>query len=231
MSFNIRHGEGMDGRLDLARTASVIRSSQADLVAVQEVDRGTRRAGGADQLAELEVLTGLRGAFVRSIDYQGGAYGNAILSRFPIVAERNCPLPGKEPRSLLACDVELPSGRLLRFACTHLDLDEGQRLASVPLLDSFLERLPTMPTLLCGDLNSCPDSPVLAAFRRSGWQLAAGCGVSATYPADVPDICIDYVLHKHVPAGQAVSCVPNVLEPMASDHCPIAARFRCDPMG
>ena len=59
LTYNIHHGEGLDGRIDLPRQAAIMTSAAPDLVALQEVDRGTARAGGVDQLAELARLTGM----------------------------------------------------------------------------------------------------------------------------------------------------------------------------
>src|SRR5262245_18009288 len=82
LTFNIRHGEGTDGVFKLARVADVINAQAPDLVALQEVDRGTRRVEGADQPAELARLTGLHGTFGKAMDYDGGEYGLVILSRW-----------------------------------------------------------------------------------------------------------------------------------------------------
>ena len=109
LTYNIHHGEGLDGRLDLARTAAIVSGADPDLVALQEVDRGTRRTGGQDQVAELERLTGMHAVFGKAMDYQGGAYGVAVLSRSPIRRISNRRLPGspdREPRTALSVDVD-----------------------------------------------------------------------------------------------------------------------------
>lgn len=81
LSYNIHHGRGTDNQVDLARIAKVISDSQADLVALQEVDHGTRRTGGVDQTSELGRLTGMHSQFCKQIDYDDGEYGQALLSR------------------------------------------------------------------------------------------------------------------------------------------------------
>src|SRR5215213_773903 len=78
LSYNIHHGEGTDGKVDLERIAKVITVAAPDLVAVQEVDRKTRRTNGVDQAAELGRLTRMHVEFGKAIDYQGGAYGLAV---------------------------------------------------------------------------------------------------------------------------------------------------------
>src|ERR1700674_4341999 len=78
LTYNIHHGEGTDGRVDLSRLAGVMKSVQPDIVALQEVDRGTERSGGVDQLAELERLTGMHAEFGKTMDYSGGRHGGGV---------------------------------------------------------------------------------------------------------------------------------------------------------
>ena len=89
MTFNIHHGEGIDGRLDLERIARVITDARADLVGLQEVDRGVERTQRRDIPTELARLTGLAVRFESNLPHQGGEYGNAVLSRFPVKTSRN----------------------------------------------------------------------------------------------------------------------------------------------
>lgn len=93
LSYNIHHGEGVDGKLDLDRIARTIQSVEPDLVALQEVDRKVTRTGGIDQPAELARLTKMQVAFGGNIVLQGGDYGNAVLSRWPIRRHENHKLP------------------------------------------------------------------------------------------------------------------------------------------
>src|SRR4051812_48448559 len=72
MTYNIHHGEGNDHKLDLPRIASVITSSKADLVALQEVDLGTERTSHVAQAEELAKLTGMHFVYGPAMDYQGG---------------------------------------------------------------------------------------------------------------------------------------------------------------
>src|SRR5688572_9491457 len=89
MSYNIHHGEGLDKRLDLERIAEVITDASADIVGLHEVDRGCERTQKRDLPAELAQLTGMKVVFEKNISYQGGEYGNAVLSRFPIKSSKN----------------------------------------------------------------------------------------------------------------------------------------------
>ena len=124
LTYNIHHGEGMDGKFDYSRLAKVILSGKPDVVVLQEVDKKTRRADGADQAALLGELTGMNSAYGLAMHYSGGEYGEAILSRFPIQEPKSHPLPyttGREPRALLTAAVK-PDNGLPEFvlAGTHL---------------------------------------------------------------------------------------------------------------
>ena len=70
--YNIHAGKDAAGVDNLARVAAVVRETNADVVLLQEVDRGTRRSGGVDQPAELARLTGYAASFGRTLDYDGG---------------------------------------------------------------------------------------------------------------------------------------------------------------
>ncbi len=85
LCYNIHHGEGIDRELDLQRIARVIQSVSPDVVALQEVDRKTARTGRVDQPAELARLLKMTVVFEKNIDFQGGQYGNAVLSKWPVV--------------------------------------------------------------------------------------------------------------------------------------------------
>lgn len=89
MTYNIQHGEGLDGRVDIGRIAAAIRAGFADIVAPQEGDRGVKRSHRIDTMVALSDLTEMKWAFGKNIDYQGGDYGNGALTRFPILQEQN----------------------------------------------------------------------------------------------------------------------------------------------
>jgi endonuclease/exonuclease/phosphatase family metal-dependent hydrolase len=226
LTYNIHHGEGTDGRLDLPRIARVISGQNPDLVALQEVDRKTRRTGNVDQPAELAKLTGMNAAFGRGIDFQGGEYGNAVLSRFNIDSTKVHALPvkeGEERRCALAVTVRpWDAGPELVFVATHLNhRDEAQRVREVEEIQRVLadER---RPVVLAGDLNSRPATPPVQRFSAA-WLDAAGSNVGSSFtsPSDKPVRRIDYVLLR--PADWRVVETVVVNEPVASDHRPVLA--------
>ena len=225
-TYNVRHCQGMDGRIDVERIAGVLRGLDCHLVALQEIDVRTRRCGGTDQAAELAARTGMTVGFSPSMAYDGGFYGNAILSNLPVRAWHMLALPGSEPRSLLAADV-VWRNHLVRFISTHLDLDEHQRLASMKPLRSFLTAGGAKATILAGDFNAGPEATVLRQCRNL-LPDSAPRSLEFTYPAPEPDIRIDHLLFG--PQGTwEILRETVVAEKIASDHRPVVAEVRCLP--
>ena len=213
MSYNVRHCAGMDLVVDYDRTAAVIAQQRPDIVALQELDSITGRSGLHDQLGELALRTGYHPVFGAAIDFDGGQYGVGILSHEIPLSIRRIPLPGEEPRVLLVVELED-----YVIACTHLDLDEAQRLASVPLIVEEAQQW-QKPFLLVGDWNDTPDSELLEVMTQHFTVLS---GDEASYPADEPTECIDYVA---VFDGRAKAIESHVIdEPAASDHRPLVVR-------
>ena len=215
--YNIHAGKDAAGVDNLERVAALVRETRADLVLLQEVDRGTRRSGGVDQVAMLERATGLRAAFGRTLDYDGGQYGIALLSRWPIGGDTLVPLRvdppqqraggSYEPRGALVAQVAIPDV-IARVVNTHLDASgqdhyRRQEIASMQAIVAGLrERLADssgMPALVVagGDFNAEPGSAVHAAAVAAGWRdawLECGDGTPGlTFPAKAPVKRIDYL--------------------------------------
>ena len=216
MCYNVQHCAGIDSDIDYDRTADVIFKQQADVVALQELDSMTSRSGKRDQLAELASRTLYFPTFAKAIDYDGGKYGVGILSRERPLSVTRIPLPGKEPRVLLV--VELKN---YVMACTHLDLTEENRLASVPLIVAEAQKW-QKPFIMAGDWNDDPDSKLLTELKK---YFTINTGKKATFPADKPKECIDYI--ASFKGRSAVTLSSAVIdEPKASDHRPLAANLR-----
>ncbi len=229
LSYNIHHGEGVDGKLDLRRIAEVIRSARPDVVALQEVDRRVDRSGGVDQAAELAEMTGMNVVFGGNISLQGGHYGNAILSRFPITRHENRLLPNLnqgEQRGVIDAQIELPGwSSPLRFLATHLDHrgDPAERIASAKAINEWVAGTPRQLTLLAGDLNAVVGSDPLKVFKRQ-WSHTTDPPLP-TIPVDQPRRQIDYVLFRPAEHWEVVAA--RVLdEAVASDHRAILAVLR-----
>ena len=222
LSYNIHHGEGIDGKLDLPRIARVMTAVRPDLVALQEVDRHTQRSKQLDQPAILARLTGMKILFEQNIAFQGGDYGNAILSRFPIKTYRNHKLPNHdqgEQRGVLEAEILLPKGHgSLVLWATHLDHrpDPTERLASARVLEKIVRAKGETVGLLAGDLNSQLSGQVLPIFLRS-WTNSNGLKPQATVPVKKPKRQIDFVLYRPQQRWR-VKSVKVLEEQIASDH-------------
>jgi len=223
MTYNIRHGEGMDGVVDLDRQAKVIGEAVPDVVGLQEVDSCVKRSGRIDEAGYLASALDMHCSFGPAIPLTGGKYGVAILSREKPLSVRNIPLPGKEKRTLLVCEFEK-----YVFANTHLDLDEENRLTSLAVILEEAARW-EKPFFICGDWNDEPSSKLIRMMRKSFYFInnIMSSYLSWTFPAAEPSIIIDYIACY----GDAVKTVKSrkvINEPVASDHRPIIAEVEVD---
>ena len=225
LTYNIHHAEGTDKKLDLERIANVIRALEPDLVALQEVDVRTKRTGGVDQAAELARLTKMEHAYGPTMDFQGGEYGNAVLSRLPIRLSSTVQLPHqeggrREPRAALAATIrrEPPDGRDIVFISTHFDHtgEPSDRLAQAKAVNAQLGSSPAL-SILAGDFNCEPGSAPMVELEKQ-WTLVSGG--SSSYPAAPPSKSIDHVLVR--PGNRWKVIESRVIEePVASDHRPV----------
>ena len=228
MSYNIHHGEGLDGKLDLARIAAVIKEARADVVALQEVDRGVERTQKRDLPAELAALTGMAVRFEKNIAHQGGEYGNAVLSRFPIKHARNTHLKSfanGEQRGVLQVTIDV-GGREVVVMNTHLDArrDPVEREHSATELKALVAAAGATPVVLLGDFNTVPDSKAartVAEALTDTWT-AVGQGPGFTIPVRKPTRRIDFIWIT--PASLKPRSM-TVLSSEASDHLPIVAEL------
>lgn len=230
--YNIHAGKDAKGVDNLERVADIVRDTRADIVLLQEVDRGTARSGNVDQLARLTELTGYHGVFGKTLDYQGGEYGIAILSKGPISSDTLIRLPvippqhrsgvSYEPRGALRAMVATPGG-VMAVINTHIDASredvyrQQEARAIITLADSLFRGGGAV--LVGGDLNSEPGSAVIELFTAAGWRdlwKECGAGPGLSFPAGLPVKRIDYLL-----ASNEARCVSaSVIATEVSDHRP-----------
>lgn len=230
-SYNIHHGEGTDGKYDFERLASQFNHWQADVIALQEVDSMTTRSGKTYTLGALADITRYYDTFCPTMDYQGGKYGIGMLSRQKPLKVTSYALPSKEePRRLMVAEF-----KDYVVACTHLSLNADDRMASLPIILQAA-RNTDKPFVIAGDWNDTPNSPFIKALSkdfclRSNTRLA-------TFPADSPKDCIDYIaVYKRSGEPKYSRSYCYVNEPAvvttatvgssktASDHRPIFAKM------
>jgi endonuclease/exonuclease/phosphatase family metal-dependent hydrolase len=196
LQFNIRAGRSDSGAVDLAEIAAEIEAVHPDLVSLNEVDTDTSRTR-ADEPAVLAGATGFHVVYGPNLVYDGGPFGNAVLSRYPVLDSRNLRLPGRlglEPRGLLTVVVRV-DGRRVWFSSTHLsDGNDGRpsrTLQALAMLQAVHRE--SGPVIVAGDLNSVPtDLPVrILRQRLLDAQEQGGTGVGDTIPQESPRSRID----------------------------------------
>jgi endonuclease/exonuclease/phosphatase family metal-dependent hydrolase len=210
----------MDEVLNLGRIADLISEMEPDLVTLQEIDRQAERTGGVDQAGAYGALTGMEHLFGDFMEYQGGHYGMALLSRLPILDWTNHRLPpGAEPRSALTARVRLPdSQRDVVISGIHFYRTEEERLAQARTLMEALQDEDGI-VILAGDFNSTLESPVMELLETE-WTVLPKDGSPLTFPADGPEREIDFILVR--PRNGFRVLEYRVLdEEVASDHRPI----------
>jgi endonuclease/exonuclease/phosphatase family metal-dependent hydrolase len=223
VTYNIHHGEGRDSEFDLPRQSRLIMSVHPDLVALQEVDVATTRASGVDQVTELARLTGMQARFGKSMDYMGGGYGIAVLSRWPFLDTQNRALPGspgREPR--VALTVEVRTGKrspLLQFTSTHFDqASPDDRLSQAEYLNELLIR-DDVPGILAGDFNARPDTDVMKIFQP-WWTEVPPDDPPVPVAPQRPALRGDHILFRPSGAWRAVE-YRSIDDTIASDHRPM----------
>ena len=208
-TFNVHHCEGVDGRLDIERVANVIENTRADLIALQELDRGMARSERVDQPQELERLTGLSVTFHPTLERGGGQYGIAIAARsggpFRFVSLPR--LADEEPRGYLIGPFQATT-----ILATHLSLRGPVRYRQTVALARSLERFGG-PFVLLGDLN------------QSSWTLRRVSQRAFSVPV-VPRRTMTrrWSQRDHIVAGRGARVVRReVIATDASDHYALVA--------
>ena len=224
LTFNIYHGETVNAekRFDFDLLAKVINDEQPDLVALQEVDFKTNRVLGVDLVTELGLRTKMQAIFGKAMPFDGGEYGEGVLSKHSFLSTKNHALPardGKEPRAALEVNIEIKSGDIIKFVGTHLDhtKDEADRINQANALNElFLGE--DVPIIMAGDLNARPESETMKILF-SLWQPSLP-DFEPTMPSDNPRAKIDYILYKPAKAWRVLD-TKIICNDMATDHCAV----------
>ena len=225
MSYNLRFGE----LATMKQIGEYIASEAPDIVALQECDWDTHRTRAPHQngvrfVNELAYLSGMFGLYGKSIDYAGGYYGIGILSRYPILRSERVLLPndGKsEQRSMLIADIELPSGKIVTFVCTHLEVKTSEmRQEQVRFINRYFKGSKNN-IILCGDMNAEPDSEEM---RELAGKWANLTDRNLTFSTAKPQMKIDYIWAR--PASRVSLLSTRVCtETKLSDHFPIVSEI------
>ncbi|MGE7955261.1 endonuclease/exonuclease/phosphatase family protein [Pseudomonas sp. NPDC089530] len=228
----------LNRRFILPELRDAVRSSQADLVFLQEVlgehDRHAKRHPHWPQQSQYESLADSlwsEFAYGRNAVYPDGHHGNALLSKYPIRQYRNLDvaITGPERRGLLHCVLDVPGHAEVHAICVHLSLLESHRQLQLALLGQLLESLPpAAPVIIAGDFNDWQLHGNTTLARRNDLHEAFERhhgSPAKTYPARWPLLRLDRIYLRN-----ASSHAPKILGhkpwPHLSDHLPLAAEVR-----
>ncbi len=235
MTYNVHGCIGMDGRHAPERIARVIAHFEPDIVALQELDVNRSRSRGTDQAETIARLLEMQYHFHPSMHVESGAYGNAILTHFPLHIEKAKQLPthptklSVEPRGAIWATIAIGDLKL-QVVCTHLGLYPEERLQQINMLQSheWLDQAAfhAEPAVLCGDFNATPGSAALRALNTS-WKDAQMNHSSLhtsnykTFTSMMPALRIDHVFTNERLQVRGVQVPQFELARRASDHLPL----------
>jgi endonuclease/exonuclease/phosphatase family metal-dependent hydrolase len=233
VTYNIHKCKGMDRRVRPERIVEVLREIDADIVALQEVLWIHGAEDRNDQAHFIARELGLDFRLGENRKLHGGAYGNVVLSRFPMGQARNhdISVSGREQRGCLRVDVELHGKQTLHVYNVHLgtSYNERRHQASKLLNDDILKNGDNAgPRLLLGDFNDWtrgPASRLLAEHFRSA-DLRIHLGRFGTYPGFLPLVHLDHIYFDESLKLVKASLHRSRTALIASDHLPVAAEFR-----
>jgi len=222
MTYNIRSGKNMAGDLNITYSAQVIGDMMPDLVNLNEVRNHSADVGPVNQAQQLGDLLGMSWRFGRSIPFMGGSYGNAFLSRYPILSSEVIHIPDIGPefehRTVFKNVLDI-QGEKLTLLGTHFGLTTAEHENGVKTVLSLAEEIEG-PIVLMGDLNVMPDNPVIAPLYEVFTDCFGGALTPYTFPAIAPERKIDYIMVRGLTVLNALS-MPS----LNSDHLPLFARL------
>lgn len=228
MSYNIHIGQDASNMDQLKHMAEFIKSSDVDIVGLQEVDSVCNRSGRIDQMKFLAEHTGMFYAYARHFAFDGGSYGIGILSRFPLTDVKDHRIiltsDGKTEaatRALLTASISR-AGRKITFATVHMDYrDSKSRVAqSEELVRLF--RTVNGPAILTGDFNASPGTKEILNLQTV--LTDTGDNSHLTFPAVNPKSKIDFVMvsKEHLARVKKVEVFPVAF----SDHLPVLSTIK-----
>lgn len=221
VSYNICHAQGMDGKVDLDRVGQLLKQTGAYIMGLQEVDKHHPRSRFTHQARTLGQMLHRAWVFGANLDWGVSQYGNAILSRGPILQHRQHLLPSKsEQRGLLEAELQYYHHKI-RFFCTHLGLNKEERQEQVQEILRIIGHSQE-PAILVGDFNDDRNSKEYCELTRIFKDATAVSRHIKSYPANCPQEQIDFIFVTQ--EWQVVSAV--ALHSDASDHLPLLVELR-----
>lgn len=215
--------------MDLSRIGDIIESQSVDICALQEVDHYCTRSDSINQTDYLAEMTLMKGTFGKFMDFQGGQYGMASLTKKPLVSTKVLQLPGGkyEPRSSIVHEIQLAEDCFIAVANVHfewIDGDEGNsnRMKQSEALVEYLNGL-DRAVIILGDFNCTPDSPPMQYYNSQGFVFMQKGNDNLSFQGNT-DSEIDHVIYRDsdkIKFGE--KGIELLDEPVASDHRPLVA--------
>ena len=222
----------------LTEIAKAIKALNADVIAIQEVDVLTGRSGNVDQPKKLAELTGLNIEFGRAIDFDGGQYGLAIASKYPIRKTEVTKLPSgnREQRIVFEAHIDIPGFDVpVTIFNVHLDTKEDpkMRVDQVRKLNDTAIDSRGIKILL-GDMNDVPESVTYRELSRYWNNVTDESTDFRSWPAVNPEIQVDYVMTskaqkwkiKEIVVPQNNTKYADIDWPAVTDHLPIVIEMK-----
>ena len=223
-SYNIRKSVGLDYRRDPLRVLSVLSAIDADVVALQEVDRRFGRRASSIPRDLLAENTNLKIVELAKRPDSIGWHGNAVLVRqdAEVMDIHNIDLPGLEPRGAVVVDLDLP-GTSLRVVGVHLSLMRRDRRVQVTHITEYLARLSALPTLIMGDFNEWSQTSQNLTALSERFNLHTP---GHSFPSSRPVVGLDKIALSRDLAFSNSGVHTCEASKRASDHMPIWADIR-----
>ena len=231
ISYNIRHGKGLDNIQDLSRAAEIILLQAPDLCGLQEVDEFCMRSDSVSQTNYLAKRTLMKGTFSKFMDYDKGEYGMSTLYSKPVISTKILKLPNAiyEPRSSIINEIKIAESNSILFVNVHLDWVIGEkgdlsRLKQAEKLVEFINES-DLACIIVGDFNCTPKSSTMQYFADKGFVFVDKGEDKLSYQGE-NSLEIDHLLFRNSEKVQFKK--KNLLlikEPVVSDHRPLIAEF------
>ncbi|MCB0687086.1 MAG: endonuclease/exonuclease/phosphatase family protein [Saprospiraceae bacterium] len=228
MTYNIHHGADADDQLTIDAMRKYIKRSGASIVGLQEVDSVCERSGKMDEPKILARGSKLKSYFTRHFPFQGGAYGQALLTKCKVLKVENKTIPvypeseGKSVSMLLA-DISIDRDLVITVAVVHLDYrNKSSRQQQIDLVINLLQKI-VHPVILLGDFNAFHNSEEIDILRQE-FTLFPIANDAYTFPAKNPDRRIDFIfISKNAPFKVITEKIDSV---PYSDHLPLIATIK-----
>jgi endonuclease/exonuclease/phosphatase family metal-dependent hydrolase len=240
-TYNVHGCVGMDRQRSERRVAEVIASMSADVVGLQELDLGRARSSHADQAALIAKELGWKYYFHPAMRIGDEQYGNAIVSRFPIVLKRAAEMPGaapwycREQRGAIWIQAETDLGPV-HIINSHFGLGRSERSLQAKLLigPTWLGSVPPEePAILLGDFNSVRASRayrLIEEHLRDVRTLITPSRAFRTFPTVFPSLAVDHIFVNAALAPTHLNVHRTPLARMASDHFPLICELSLKPI-